>query len=239
MPDNMAEHAYIGRELEIFQHATRWKSYYARGLKRFIAGDVLEVGAGLGATSRFLCDGRQRSWTCLEPDPRLCGELRGSLDAQPLLSTGQVLCGTVGSLSPDKRFDTILYVDVLEHIEDDRRELAASAARLREGGHIIVLAPAHESLFSPFDKAIGHFRRYSRASLLAAAPSALRSVSAYYLDAAGMAASMANRLLLRASMPTQGQIMFWDRVLVPVSTVIDPMLAHSIGKSVVAVWRAA
>ena len=47
---------YVGTELELFQHATRWKAYYARALRRFIVGDVLEVGAGLGATSRFLCD---------------------------------------------------------------------------------------------------------------------------------------------------------------------------------------
>jgi hypothetical protein len=54
-----------------------------------------------------------------------------------------------------------------------------------------------------------------------------------------VAASLANRLLLRASMPTAGQIMFWDRVLVPVSRVIDPVLARSIGKSVVAIWTLA
>jgi len=54
-----------------------------------------------------------------------------------------------------------------------------------------------------------------------------------------MAASLANRLLLRASMPTDGQIKFWDRMLVPVSRVIDPVLARSIGKSVVAIWTLA
>ena len=54
-----------------------------------------------------------------------------------------------------------------------------------------------------------------------------------------MAASLANRLLLRASMPTDGQIKFWDRMLVPVSRVIDPVLGRSIGKSVVAIWTLA
>ena len=67
----------------------------------------------------------------------------------------------------------------------------------------------------------------------------LQPVEAFYLDAVGMAASLANRLLLRASMPTDGQIKFWDRMLVPVSRVIDPVLARSIGKSVVAIWTLA
>jgi len=126
-------YSYVGDELELFQHATRWKAYYARGLRPFIAGDVLEVGAGLGATSRFLCTGHQRSWTCLEPDPGLHRQLESSLDVNPLACPGRALLGTVASLPSEDRFDTILYVDVLEHIEDDRSELTGSAARLRPG----------------------------------------------------------------------------------------------------------
>ena len=229
-------YSYVGKELELFQHAIRWKTYYARALRRFITGDVLEVGAGLGATSRFLCNGEQRSWTCLEPDAGLHAQLEASLRASPLASPGRAVLGTVASLPPEERFDAILYVDVLEHIEDDRGELAGSAARLRAGGHVVVLAPAHQALYSPFDKAIGHFRRYSRPSLLAAAPPALHPVAAYYLDAVGMVASFANRLLLRASIPTYQQILFWDRALVPASRLIDPILAYRVGKSVVAIW---
>ena len=231
--------SYIGNELEIFQHATNWKTYYGRAISPYLIGDVLEVGAGLGATSRFLCDGRQRTWTCLEPDPALLGQLNERLAANPLPSSVRALCGTVEALAAHERFDAILYIDVLEHIEDDVAELRRSAARLRPGGHIIVLSPAHQSLYSEFDKEIGHFRRYTKASLLAAAPPVLRTVEAFYLDSVGMAASLANRLLLRASMPTQGQIIFWDRVLVPVSRVIDPIFARRVGKSVVAIWTLA
>lgn len=233
---SMAPSSYGGTELDVFQHAIRWKAYFASTLRRYVVGDVLEVGAGLGGTSRFLCDGRQRSWTCLEPDPALLRQLEASLAAQPLPSPVRALCGNTDVLRRDERFDTILYVDVLEHIDDDSAELAKSATHLRSGGHIIVLAPAHQALYSEFDKAIGHFRRYSKASLIAAAPAVLQLVEAYYLDAVGMAASLTNRLLLRASAPTHGQIKFWDRVLVPVSRVIDPVLARSVGKSVVGIW---
>ena len=232
----METYSYIGNELEIFQHATRWKAYYAKSLRPYIAGDVLEVGAGIGATSYFLCDGRQRSWTCLEPDAGLYQRLGEGLRVAPLASPGRAVLGTMGSLSAAEQFDTILYIDVLEHIQDDRRELAESADHLRPGGHVVVLAPAHQKLFSPFDEAIGHFRRYSRRSLLAVASRSLQLVGAYYLDSVGMTASLANRLLLRASMPTRGQIMFWDRFLVPVSRVVDPLLGYGVGKSVVAVW---
>jgi hypothetical protein len=128
-------------------------------------------------------------------------------------------------------------MDVLEHIADDRAELEMAADRLRPGGHLIVLAPAHQWLFAPFDAAIGHFRRYTKGTLGAAAPAALPLIRLVYLDSAGMLASLGNRLLLRSSMPTPRQIAFWDRVLVRCSRWTDPMFGYTLGKSVLAVWR--
>ncbi len=95
---------------------------------------------------------------------------------------------------------------------------------------MIVLSPAHNWLFSPFDAAIGHFRRYSRKSLIAVAPDSLRLVRAFYLDSVGMAASLANRLFLKASSPTLAQIHFWDRNLVRASQFVDPLVGRRLGK---------
>jgi hypothetical protein len=145
--------------------------------------------------------------------------------------------GTLDDLHAEARFDAILYIDVLEHIEDDRAELVRAAQRLNPGGSVIVLSPAHQFLFTPFDAAIGHFRRYSRRSLAAVGPVALRTRKLVYLDAAGMLASAGNRLLLRSAMPTEAQILTWDRLLVPVSRVIDPLFGYRVGKSVLGVWQ--
>jgi len=127
-------------------------------------------------------------------------------------------------------------VDVLEHIEDDRGELSRAAAHLRPGGRLVVLSPAHQSLFSPFDAAIGHFRRYDRPMLGALTPTGLRVERMRYLDCAGLLLSAANRLLLRRSMPTEGQLRFWDRWVVPISRVCDRLLWYGAGKTVLAVW---
>jgi hypothetical protein len=106
---------------------------------------------------------------------------------------------------------------------------------------VVVLAPAHQSLYSPFDRAIGHFRRYDRASLAAAAEPVreLALERLFYLDGAGLIASLANRVLLRQSSPSLAQIRTWDRVLVPASRVLDVLAFHRIGKSIVGVWRRA
>ena len=90
-----------------------------------------------------------------------------------------------------------------------------------------MLSPAHPFLFTPFDAAIGHFRRYTRASLHRAAPATLSLEKLVYLDAAGMLASAGNRLLLRSAMPTERQILTWDRLLVPVSRRDRPDLCRA------------
>jgi hypothetical protein len=134
-------------------------------------------------------------------------------------------------------FDAILYIDVIEHIDDDSGQLELAATRLNQDGHLIVLSPAHQWLFSPFDEAIGHYRRYSRNTLRAVGPADCQLVFLRYLDSVGLLASLANRLFLRASRPTTRQIAFWDRFMVPVSRVVDPCLAYRLGKSVLGVWR--
>src|SRR5262249_17710975 len=124
-----------------------------------------------------------------------------------------------------------------EHIEDDRTELLSAADRVRPDGHVIVLAPAHQWLYSPFDKAIGHIRRYTLSQLRALTPPELVVRHAFYLDSLGLFASLANRLIMKASMPTAAQIGLWDRVMVPASRVIDPLLLRRIGKTAVTIWR--
>ena len=232
--------SYQGEELDLFARAVHWKRYFRTRLSPHISGQVLEVGAGIGGTTRLLLDGSQESWTCLEPDTLMAHKLREAFSHAPQdMPPITVRTGTLGELRPEERFDTILYVDVLEHIEDDASELAAAGKHLRKNGKVVVLAPAHEFLFSPFDKAVGHYRRYSRKSLCSAAPPSLALQRAFYLDSVGLLLSLANRALLRSKMPTASQIRFWDSVIVPLSRLLDPLVGHRIGKSVVAVWRQA
>ena len=62
---------YPGEELVLFQHATNWKKYFSRQIKRYIKGNVLEVGVGIGSTTLLLNDGSANQWLMLEPDERM------------------------------------------------------------------------------------------------------------------------------------------------------------------------
>ena len=147
-----------------------------------------------------------------------------------------VYSGILADIPQTERFDTIIYIDVLEHIEDDRKELSEAAAHLNEGGRIVVLSPAWQHLFTPFDRKIGHFRRYTKRRL-SKCMTDLEVETAFYLDSAGYFASLINKLLLRQSIPTRSQILTWDRMIIPVSRVLDRIICRRFGRSVVVVWR--
>ena len=99
------------------------------------------------------------------------------------------------------------------------------------------LGLAHPRLFSPFDRAIGHYSRYTRSSLRALTPKGLVLVRTIYLDSVGMLASLGNRLFLKHAIPGPGQVAFWDKVLVRCSRLVDPLLFYSLGMSVLSIWK--
>ncbi len=223
---------YVGDELDLFAEARNWKAYFASLIQPRIAGRVLEVGAGIGATTRALHSGSAVSWTCLEPDPLLASRIPtvvagGSIDT---------IVGTTRTLGGSRQFDTILYIDVLEHIGDDRAELSMAARHLAPGGTIIVLSPAFQSLYSEFDKAIGHVRRYTKETLAAAFPESLCERDIFYADSVGALLSFANRVFLHSSLPTSRQIRTWDKWIIPASRIVDPLIGRRFGRSIVAVY---
>lgn len=232
------EFHYEGDELTLFAGATHWRSYWTGLVSPLLGERVLEVGAGLGSATKALCGDTRKEWVCLEPDPAMVEHLNRSRAEGNLPSSCRVVAGDMSALETGERFDAILYIDVLEHIADDRAELERAAARLRPGGRLIVLAPAHQWLYSPFDQAVGHHRRYTLSALRRLTPPGVSVVSARYLDSVGLLASAANRFLLKASMPTPAQIRLWDDRMVPVSRHIDGLLGHALGKTALMVWKA-
>ena len=198
---------------------------------------MLEVGAGLGGTTRALIGVPHVAWLCLEPDPFLVGQIDAAVAAGRLPDSVRTQVGNLWLLDGDDLFDTILYVDVLEHVAEDRAEVRRAVTHLTAGGRLVVLAPAHQWLFSQFDVSIGHVRRYTRATLAAVMPPGLICRRLRYADSVGVLASLANRLLLRRAVPSRTNILVWDRWMVPVARIVDRVTGFAIGKSVLGVWE--
>src|SRR5260370_39058641 len=105
---------YIGNELNLFAKASQWKCYLRAEIDRFVSGSVLEVGAGLGTTTRALWKPAVKHGVCVEPDADLCWTLQQNLNQFFLHCDFKT--GTIDSVLARDGCDSILYVHVLEHI---------------------------------------------------------------------------------------------------------------------------
>lgn len=229
--------AYIGGELDLFSLATNWKRYVKSGIRKHLIGNVLEVGAGIGSTTAAMHDGTAHRWICLEPDLCNAKRLKKNIIEQLGFKDTHIIAGSLDALAKRPTFDCILYMDVLEHIHQDRDQILAAAQLVRRGGHIIILSPAHQWLFSEFDKSIGHLRRYNKELLRSLMPSGWIQVKMAYFDSVGALLSMGNAVGLRQAMPSRWQIAIWDRFCIPISRIMDSLLREKCGRSVLAVWR--
>jgi 2-polyprenyl-3-methyl-5-hydroxy-6-metoxy-1,4-benzoquinol methylase len=230
---------YVGIELDLFAQVSNWNAYIKNEIGSYIKGHVLEVGAGIGGITRILFAGREKSWTCLEPNKDLYQRLTKSIQ-QLFFNENKfpkAIRGNIDNPALNRKFDTILYINVLEHIEKDELEIKKAAQKLNQKGCLIVLAPAHQYLYSPFDEKIGHFRRYHRKRLVAIRPMDTNLLRVRYLDSVGCLASLGNKIILRVGIPTRDQIMMWDRLMVPLSRIFDFVFNYKIGKSIYIVWQ--
>ncbi|MBL7947341.1 MAG: methyltransferase domain-containing protein [Flavobacteriales bacterium] len=228
---------YVGTELELFQHAVNWKRYWSAQVAPFVHGNVLDVGCGLGVNAAYVTNDSVTGYTFLEPDGKLLQQVGAHVPLPPTIRQ-RLIEGTTDQVKGE-HFETLLYIDVLEHIEDATAELLRANELLATGGHLIIVVPAYPFLYSPFDRAIGHYRRYTERMLDEQMPPSLQKILVRYLDSAGFVLSLGNKLLLRRTSPTRAQIAFWDRRIVPLSRITDKVVGHTFGRSMVAVYRKA
>jgi SAM-dependent methyltransferase len=225
---------YIGTELELFKHAVNWKNYFSSSFREYIKGDVLEVGAGFGVNTSYLVTPACTSWTFVEPDSKLAGKIEDYTAGVTIPK--KVIVGTTENVTSGT-FDTIIYIDVLEHIERSVEEIQKAKDLLKPGGHLIILVPAFQFLFNEFDTQLGHFRRYDKPLLRSEIKSRLTEKKLYYLDSCGLCASIANKLFLKKSNINLSQVKFWDNVLVRISKISDIITFRSFGKSLIGVYE--
>jgi hypothetical protein len=129
----------------------------------------------------------------------------------------------------------VLFIDVIEHISDDAGELKRICETLKIGGSVIILAPAFNHIYSKFDKSVGHYRRYSKKDLSDILPNNLLIEKFVYIDSLGYFISIINKFISRNSVPSFFHISFWDRILIPISIILDKLINYSFGKTVILV----
>ena len=167
MPQRQTDaYGELGRAmLERLSEASRFNQWMADTIAPYLGSDVLEIGAGIGSLTKLLSIGR-RSYVATDFDQQHVYELQTRFRGYANVSTA--LCNVLHR--EDFRafqscVDTIVCLNVLEHIEDDVEALKNVYDTLKPGGHAVILVPQGMKAFGTLDKALHHVRRYSDSEL--------------------------------------------------------------------------
>ena len=176
--------------------------------------------------------------TLIEPSTNLIPKLQSRFATNSIVEIkGENLEAHVVNLG-DNTVDTIVMVNVLEHIEDDREALFHLFRVLKSGGHLLVFVPALKFLMSKIDRLHGHFRRYHKPELTEKVANAGGNVvTCRYFDLAGTAPWFLLNKLLGSTTFSPTLVRVHDQAIAPISRVAERVFTPPFGKNLILVAR--
>ena len=226
---------YFGRDLEAMSFADNYHRWIVDEFAPYLGQHVAEVGAGTGKFSALLRP-HIDTLSAYAPSENMLPALRQRFSDDNGVTPINGFFG-VESATLAKHFDAVMYVNVLEHIEDDRAELGYVMRALTPGGPLLIFVPALSFLFSKLDEQVGHFRRYHKRPLTELGTSAGFEVnSGRYFDLVGVLPwYIAFTLMGRAG--SGGSVAAYDRIGVPLTRTIERLVNPPFGKNLILVAR--
>jgi len=217
---------YDGWELKYFDKAFNYRNYQFDLVKQFIRGKVAEVGPGNGVFLKYYLPLASQI-DLFEPSENFLIKLNEFKDPK---------VNVINKFfeKNETYYDTILYLDVLEHIKDDKKEIKTAFESLNKGGALVINVPAFQHLYSEFDKDVDHFRRYSKNTLKSLTTNiGFTSTKLIYFDSIGYMLSIGSKLITKDYLNNfEKKIRIWDS-LIPLSKVIDLLILNRFGKSLI------
>lgn len=233
-PDVAVDPFYV-RDLEQMARAVNYIDWIFALIAPHVRGDVLEIGSGIGSFTTRLAE-RATTVTALEPNrycfERLIQTVRSS--AVTCLNVTVEECQVLPQAS--RGFDSVVCLNVMEHIRDDVQVLTTVRELVRPQGVIVLVVPAVEAVYGEIDRRLGHYRRYSRSSLRAAlSASGWRLETDRFFNSVGLLGWLFNAKVRRANEQSDSQIAVFDRLVVPVLRRMEAVVPLPVGQSLIAV----
>jgi glycosyltransferase involved in cell wall biosynthesis len=216
------EDHYDGAILERLNRAPRFTRWMADVLRPYVGESVLEIGAGTGNMSVQLMP-RSVYWAT-DINRRYLDYLETLRSNRPYLRVAHIDGMNAQSFPPGQTFDTVVCLNVLEHIEDDASALRNLQILLNDGGCAIVLVPYGPQLYGSLDEVLGRYRRYTEAQLVGVAQATGFCVEQVLkFNRPGVVAWWLNGRVLRRKTFGLGQIWLLN-LLTPIFRALDPWL---------------
>ena len=226
----MKQVRYSGFELDHFDSAINFRHYQLSLIKKFLNNSLLEVGAGKGGFA-MVYKKLLKNVTLLEPDKILYKILKKKIKNKNILIENKSIKNV------KKKFNTIIYFDVLEHIKNDLLEVKTAAKKLKPGGYLIFSVPACQIFYNEFDKSVGHFKRYNKDDFRKISlKTKLKIEKMFYYDSFGLFLLMINKLFNLSNKNLKKNVKIWN-FLIPLSKFIDVITFNKFGKSLLCILR--
>jgi SAM-dependent methyltransferase len=226
--------AATGRDLEADHGKPRYLAYQRELIRPHCGRTVLEVGAGLGEfASGFTGFDR---YVVTDVDSGAVRKLKERFRDRPEVEVQQY--DIDGGTKLDRPVETLIAINVLEHIEDDISALRRLSESLTPKGNIVLFVPGYQQLYGEFDRKVGHFRRYTPTTVAATAREAgLVVETARPVNFLGAFAWWAAVRKGGTTSPNPRLVSLYDRFVVPVTRAIEKYLPVPFGQSVLCVAR--
>jgi SAM-dependent methyltransferase len=233
----MSEIFYEGRDLEVLADMPNYYDWIMASFAPHVRGNVVEYGAGTGTVSGRLRPLADRL-TLVELSANLIEKLKSRFGNDENVSVVGECLENHAAAAASNSTDTIVMVNVLEHIENDVGALADLVRMLKPGGHLLIFVPALQILMSELDVLHGHFRRYQKPDLINKITAAGGVVQdCRYFDLAGVLPWFFLNKLLGSTNFDPRLVNIHDKYVVPISRSIERNVLPPFGKNLIAVAK--
>lgn len=228
--------SYSGTELEAVAEARNYYDWIIDSFAGRIGKRAVEAGAGIGTVSDLILRrAGPRELVLIEPDGGNSAALRDRFKKDRRV---EVRHGYLEQFAPSLKADSVIAVNVLEHVERDGEFLSAAHSALVRNGSLLLLVPALPAIFGSLDRAFDHFRRYTRSGLRTQLLEAGFEIEKlHYLNMLGVAAWFASGRILRRTTLGRDQVRFYDQYVIPALRQIETRFHPPIGQSILAIAR--
>ena len=234
MADITGDQRIQSEVLEGLATAVNHRRWFVELALPYLGDNPIEIGSGLGDYALEWSEHVPR-FTATEADPDRLVQLKERLADHPSIDVRQML---LPASDAQGEYSAAVSYNVLEHIEDHVGALRSAHSLLRPGGAVVMFVPAFNFAMSDFDRAIGHFRRYTTKSLRAVYEQAgLEVERIHYVNAPGLFAWFVGMRLLKMTPKYGPTVKLWDAVVVPVARAVETRFRPPFGQSVFAVGR--
>ncbi len=219
---------YKGKDLEAMSFAPKYHNWIYELISNHLGKKIAEIGSGVGNFTKYLLRDKAVQIDAYEPCTNMHNK---NIYAQHK----EVNCINDNferkSLTRVNFYDSVIFINVLEHIEDDISALKTSHRILNNKGKIVIFVPALKCLYSRFDHSIGHYRRYSKSELLSIAEkSGFKVLNCKYFDSVGIIPWFFFMKVLRRTLNHKSAF-YYDNLVVPWLKIIEKNTSPPFGKN--------